>query len=233
MSSAGTLKPKRPIALWNSSLDTFPLPSVSQSLKRSTTRTADFDRASRSCSATLLSESSSTSNPLKSIFLLASLALNSEMRPPLLRRSNCPWRSSSSCPFACAASSVGVSLLFRVLVGGCCARRTLASLASCRPPSERAIFPLYTAASLLAALATRDASIGISGRSSSSSHAGAPPSLSPLNGLKRKRLTLASPPSNCGRMRTRALPSASTASTSSSRANMLASPPSSSSLTSS
>ena len=189
MSSAGTLKPKRPIALRNSSLDIFPLPSVSHSLKRSTTRAEDFDRASRSCSATLLSESSSTSNPRRSVFLFASLTLNSAMR----RRSSCLWRSRSACTFAFA----------------------------------RAIFPLYAAASLLAALATRAASIGISGRSSSSSHAGALPSLSPLNGSKRKRLTRTSPPCSCGRMRTRALPSASTASTSSSRANMLASPPSS------
>eukprot|EP00964_Phaeocystis_antarctica_P047920 scaffold27744_cov29-Phaeocystis_antarctica.AAC.1 len=118
------------------------------------------------------------------------------MRAAALRLSSCPWRSSSACPFACAASSVGVSLLVRVLVGGCCARRTLASLASCLPPLERAIFPLYAAASLLAALATQAASIGISGRSSSSSHAGAPPSLSPLNGLKRKRLTLTLLPSS-------------------------------------
>ena len=141
-----------------------------------------------------MSESSSISNPLSSIF---------------------SWASWASCASLALASAV------------------LPILASCLIPLARAIFPLHAATSLLAALVMRAASIGISGRSSSSSHAGALPSLSPLNGSKRKRLTPTLPPCSCGRMRTRALPSASTESASSSCTRTLASPSFSSSVTSS
>eukprot|EP00964_Phaeocystis_antarctica_P155867 scaffold125246_cov69-Phaeocystis_antarctica.AAC.1 len=61
ISEAGTLNCSSAIALWNSSRDTLPLLSPSQSLNKSTTRTAAFDSASRSCSATVLPDASSMS----------------------------------------------------------------------------------------------------------------------------------------------------------------------------
>ena len=61
IASFGTLNCISSIALWNSLRETVPLWSSSQSLKRSMTRTDALASASRSCSATLLSESSSMS----------------------------------------------------------------------------------------------------------------------------------------------------------------------------
>ena len=137
ISALGTLKPRSAIALWNSLRVTSPSPSSSQSRKRSMTRTAALESASRSCSATLLPESSSTSKCSDWL----------SRRPAELCRPAEPFLSGGLSALRRAAAA---ALLRRLSATACCSslsskaspERASLSLEGDEPPDEGLITAL-------------------------------------------------------------------------------------------